>query len=294
MTPDQLVGYFVAHDDMVNSANRTKDIARAMNKTSLALKAKVVQYHEEDDEDKAQYEEQEMTSTSELDVDLAFFAKKYGKFTVKKGGFTKEKKRFCYNCDESGHFADKCPYEKKEDKPKYTKETRTKLKPNHINLKNKRKEFKALLGTEYTSDGEEDEEDEQVVGVAGLALAEPGSLFKYDYSKDYKSTNNNSSHTCLMAMGAKVTSSSTPSSAMNNDDLDEDALLAKLYKVMCSLRGEARAQFEYLMDTVAQRNETIKELNTHIEDGVQRYNLLRQELSDEKNTSFMLSQQIAS
>ena len=74
-----------------------------------------------------------------------------------------------------------------------------------------------------------------------MALAEPGSLFTYDYSKDYKSTNNKISHTCLMAMGAKVTSSSTPSSA-NNDDLDEDALLAKLYKVMCSLRGEARAQ----------------------------------------------------
>ena len=128
-----------------------------------------------------------------------------------------------------------------------------------------------------------------MVEVAGLALAELGSLFKYDYSKDYKSTKNKSSHTCLMAMGGKVTSSSTPSSATNNVDLDEDALLAKLYKVMCSLRGEARAQFEYLMNTVAQRNESIKELNTHIEDGVRRYNLLRQELSEEKNTSFMLS-----
>jgi hypothetical protein len=88
-----------------------------------------------------------------------------------------------------------------------------------------------------------------------------------------------------------VTSSATPSN-INNDKLDEVALLAKLYKVMCSLHGEARAQFEYLMDTVAQRNETIDELNTHIEDGVRRYNLLKQELSDEKNTSFMLSQQI--
>ena len=229
-----------------------------------------------------------MTSTSELNTDLSFFAKKYGKFTVKKGGFSKERKRTCYNCNEAVHFADKCPYEKREDKPKYNKDTRPKLKPNPINNKNKRREVKALLGTEYTSDDDEDEEEEKVVGVAGLVLAEPGSLFKYDYSKDYKSTNDNSSHTCLMAMGAKVISSSTSSSAIDNDDMDEDALLAKLHKVMCSLRGEARAQFEYLMDTVAQRNETIDELNTHIEDGMRRYNLLKQELSEEKNTSFML------
>jgi hypothetical protein len=94
MTPDQLVGYFVAHDDMINSANRTKEIARSMNKTSLALKAKAVSYHEEEHENEARDEEEVMTSTSELDVDLAFFAKKYGKFTVKKGGFTKERKRF--------------------------------------------------------------------------------------------------------------------------------------------------------------------------------------------------------
>jgi hypothetical protein len=93
-----------------------------------------------------------------------------------------------------------------------------------------------------------------------------------------------------MAAGAKVTSSDTPSN-INNDELDEDALLAKLYKVMYPLHGEARAQFKYLMDTIAQRNETIDELNTHTEDGVQRYNLLKQELSDKKNTSFMLSQQ---
>jgi hypothetical protein len=53
-----------------------------------------------------------------------------------------------------------------------------------------------------------------------------------------------------MAAGDKVTSSATPSN-INNDDLDEDALLAKLYKVMCSLHGEAQAQFYYLMDTIA-------------------------------------------
>jgi hypothetical protein len=56
-----------------------------------------------------------------------------------------------------------------------------------------------------------------------------------------------------VALGAKVTSSSTSSSITNNDDLDGDVLLDKLLKVMCSLRGEARAQFEYLMDTIVER-----------------------------------------
>jgi hypothetical protein len=170
MTSDQLVGNFVAHDDMINSANRTKEISRAMDKTPLALKAKVSSYHEEEYEDEDQQEEPRMASTSELDVDLAFLAKKYGKLTMKRGSFTKERKRNCYNCEEPGHFSDKCPYEKSEDKTNYTNGSRLKLKPNPINLKNKNREAK------YTSDDEEDDEDDDV-GIARLALAKPGSLF---------------------------------------------------------------------------------------------------------------------
>jgi 3-methyladenine DNA glycosylase/8-oxoguanine DNA glycosylase len=113
--------YFVAHDDMINSANRTKEIAPAMNKTPLSLKAKVVSYHEEEDDDADQEEEEpRMTSSSELDVDLAFLVKKYGNFTMNRGTLTKERKHDCYNCEESGHFSDKFPYEKRKHKPKYT------------------------------------------------------------------------------------------------------------------------------------------------------------------------------
>jgi hypothetical protein len=44
MTVDELVGYFVAHDDMIAKANRTNEIVCAMNKNpSLALKANVTQ-----------------------------------------------------------------------------------------------------------------------------------------------------------------------------------------------------------------------------------------------------------
>src|SRR3954465_15321024 len=94
-----------------------------------------------------------------------------------------EKKMTCYNCDEATHFADKCTYEKRLDKPKYEEGVKPRLKPNPINKRykrNNRRDGKGFLGQEYISDKEEEDED-KVVGVASLAFAEPGSLFTYDY-----------------------------------------------------------------------------------------------------------------
>jgi hypothetical protein len=167
------------------------------------------------------------------------------------------------------------------------------LKPNPINLrnKNKLKDVKALLGVEYTSDVDEEESDEDdIVGVVGLALAKPGSLFKYDYTKDYENSTKNSPHKCLMAKKAKVIHT-LQSSCPTDDDMDEDAILATLYKTMCYLCGDARAHFEYLMGTIAQRNESLDEARSHLEDGERRFNLLAQELTEDKNTSFLLSKQ---
>jgi hypothetical protein len=71
--------------------------------------------------------------------------------------------------------------------------------------KNKFKDVKALVGVEYTYDvDEEDSDEEDIVGVADLALAKAGSLFKYDYTKDYESSTKNTPHKCLMAKEAKV------------------------------------------------------------------------------------------
>jgi hypothetical protein len=56
--------------------------------------------------------------------------------------------------------------------------------------------------------------------------------------------------------------------------MDEETILATLYKTMCSLRGDAHDHFEYLMDTIAQRNESLEEARSHVEDGERRFNLL--------------------
>jgi hypothetical protein len=56
-----------------------------------------------------------------------------------------------------------------------------------------------------------------VVGVAGLALAKPGSIFKYDYTKDYEGSSKNTPHKCLMAKEVKVISPSQPSCPINDE-----------------------------------------------------------------------------
>jgi hypothetical protein len=101
---------------------------------------------------------------------LPFFAKKWNQSFGKKClSYSSESKRTCYNCDEQTHFADKYPYEKREDKPKNERGANPRLKPNPINKrckKNKIRECKALVGVEHTSDVESD--DEETGRVRGL------------------------------------------------------------------------------------------------------------------------------
>jgi hypothetical protein len=65
-----------------------------------------------------------------------------------------------------------------------------------------------------------------------------------------------------------------------NDDTKEEDVIIGLFKVKFSLRGDALAKFDLLMETVASRDETIEELTSHIENAKWRFNLLKQELSN--------------
>jgi hypothetical protein len=108
-------------------------------------------------------------------------------------------------------------------------------------------------------------------------------------------------HICLMASGSKVTPTLKPDTSPNDesdDDVDDDneAFLHEMGIVYASLHGnnDAHAKFEHLMETLFEHKDTIKELNSLLNEGEQRFNLLKQELFEEKHTNSSLSQSIKS
>nr|XP_051201865.1 uncharacterized protein LOC127315413 [Lolium perenne] len=248
LNANDLVSYVATNDNMAKAGENLMAMNRIEGSShNLTLKARADQEREEAYE----IEEDEITSTSDMQMYVALFVKKYvKKFPIS----SKEKKRTCYNCDEDSHFANECPYEKRVDMPKFVKGVKARLKPNPINERYKKNKGRTFVGAEYISD-EEGEEEEKEAGVAGLAYSEPGSLFTYDYSKDYstesstpndigssfmaRTTHDDDSDdiypstivgSCLMAREAKIMES-PPSLSSILDNHDEVAILKDLYKV---------------------------------------------------------------
>ncbi|KAK1653303.1 hypothetical protein QYE76_071108 [Lolium multiflorum] len=316
LNSDDLVSYVAANESMAKAGKRLKAMNRVDEAShnheashNLALKARADHGSKEDYEIE---EDEEMTSTSDIATDFAFFAKKYkAKFPMLLND--KKKKRTCYNCDEDNHFANECPYEKRVDKPKFIKGVKPRLKPNPINDRYKKNKGRAFVGAEYLSDEEEDEEE---AGVAGLAFSKPGSLFTYDYSKDYSTENDVGSSfmarttqdddsddspsspiigSCLMARETKVMEPPPSLSSVlddENEDQEELIVLKELYDVRCTLRGEALVKFDFLMDSLKEKDESIEELEYQLNEKERRFNLLRQELKTERCISQGLKQQI--
>ncbi|KAK1604902.1 hypothetical protein QYE76_028575 [Lolium multiflorum] len=187
LNSDDLVSYVAANENMAKAGK----MLMAMNRVdeashnheaphNLALKARADHGGEEEYEIE---EDEEMTSTSDIATDFAFFAKKYkGKLPMLLND--KKKKRTCYNCDEESHFANECPYEKRVDKPKFIKGVKPRLKPNPINDRYKRNKGRAFVGAEYLSDEEEEDEEKRPEWPAWLSLSpgnddDPSSAIKH-------------------------------------------------------------------------------------------------------------------
>jgi hypothetical protein len=82
--------------------------------------------------------------------------------------------------------------------------------------------------------------------------------------------------------GAKVMSPPSLSNILDdNAYVEEEYIIIGLFKVKCSVHGDALAKFDFLMETVASREATIEELTSHIENEKRRLNILKQELSGE-------------
>ncbi|KAK1605364.1 hypothetical protein QYE76_029037 [Lolium multiflorum] len=318
LNSDDLVSYVAANENMAKAGKRLMAMNRVDEAShnheashNLALKARADHGSKEDYEIE---EDEEMTSTSDIATDFAFFAKKYkAKFPMLLND--KKKKRTCYNCDEDSHFANECPYEKRVDKPKFIKGVKPRLKPNPINDRYKKNKGRAFVGAEYLSD-EEEEDEEKEARVASLAFSKPGSLFTYDYSKDYSTENDVGSSfmarttqdddsddspsstivgSCLMARETKVMEPPPSLSSVLDDETEnqeELIVLKELYDVRCTLRGEALVKFDFLMDSLKEKDESIEELEYHLNEKERRFNLLRQELKTERCISQGLKQQI--
>jgi hypothetical protein len=94
------------------------------------------------------------------------------------------------------------------------------------------------------------------------------------------------------------TSTNDESDDESDDDIDDDneAFLYEMGIVYASLWGnnDARAKVKHLMETLFEHKKNIKELNSLVNEGKWRFNLLKQELSEEKHTNYCLSQSIKS
>ncbi|KAK1668339.1 hypothetical protein QYE76_056498 [Lolium multiflorum] len=77
-----------------------------------------------------------------------------------------------------------------------------------------------------------------------------------------------------------------------NEDQEELIVLKELYDVRCTLRGEALVKFDFLMDSLKEKDESIEELEYQLNEKERRFNLLRQELKTERCISQGLKQQI--
>ncbi|KAK1631540.1 hypothetical protein QYE76_005855 [Lolium multiflorum] len=278
LNSDDLVSYVAANDNMAKAGKRLMAMNRVDEAShnheashNLALKARA------DHGSKEEYEieeDEEMTSTNDIATDFAFFAKKYkAKFPML---LNDKKKRTCYNCDEDSHFANECPYEKMVDKPKFIKGVKPRLKPNPINDRYKKNKERAFVGAEYTSD-EEEEDKEKEAGVAGLAFSKPGSLFTYDYSKDYSTENDVGSF-----FMARTTQDDDPASS------------STIVGLLSYGKGNysSSLKFDFLMDSLKEKDESIEELEYHLNEKERIFNLLRQELKTERCISQGLKQQI--
>ena len=83
---------------------------------------------------------------------MSLFVKKFsaGKF---KGRFPKKKVRSCYNCEETNHLSNECPYEKREDKPRFSKTFVKKKLPNPLKSKSKKSDGKAMVAQDESDPG---------------------------------------------------------------------------------------------------------------------------------------------
>src|ERR1041384_515977 len=294
MTPDDVIATFLQYEEHLKESKRLLATYGGPS-SNLALKARLEEI--DDDEESYECEEDDNSDGTPSYEDMALFVKRFTKGDFK-GKFQKKKTRACYNCENPGHFAEDCPYEKREDKPRFPRKEVAKKLPSPVNYKFKKKSLIA----------QEESDPEDVGGVAGVAqdtqktlklLNKQAEVVNYNYMSDY--TGN--AHKCLMA---KLVDDDTPSTSAKikvtpidvsfmlpfetpNDEFHdaegddantsyEDLLSDKVNKMMGSLKGNKLKMFQFLMDVVGKHSTTIKDLETLLAEEKENYAILERKV----------------
>ena len=155
MTPDDVIATFLQYEEHLKESKRLLATYGGPS-SNLALKARLEEF--DDDEEEDEYEDDDNSDDTPSYDDITLFVKKFTKGDCK-GRFQKKKTRNYYNCERPGHFAEDCPYEKREDKPRFPRKDVAKKLPSPLNNKFKKKALLALEGSD----------PEDVGGVAGVA-----------------------------------------------------------------------------------------------------------------------------
>src|SRR3954467_883638 len=256
LTSNQVLDEFVAME-ILNDTAKTK-ITRhgGPQMQSLALKAKEVHFEEDVDEEDVGPEDTKYAYHEHMALASRQFWSNKKNVKSNPSSFKPKGQRIrtCFNCGNVSHFVVDCPYEKREDHGgKHIRKDKSKSPSSKTFVKKKPRRV-LVAHEEYFSDDEDNEEGDEIVATATVAIAmeSPSS------SSLFNSPNENPHiiHKCLMAKTTSVTPPLTPFTPTNPPLFDcvEDIEEPKVQEgnefelFMSKLKGEAKRHFVALLE----------------------------------------------
>ncbi|KAK1679577.1 hypothetical protein QYE76_040425 [Lolium multiflorum] len=319
MTSDEVLSEVIALD--ISKKNAEDLVARAHNtrKPNLALKMKV---HEasESDEDPIEWGPDDLKINYHEHMALA--AKKFWDGNKSRStrprrsrdsprSFSKSPReglrgRTCYNCGDKNHFVAECMFERREDhggrlirKEKFKSLSKgfSKFSPksddDKVSFTKKPRAF--IIREEYSSDEDEEHGDKnsnkEGEGVAAIAITTP-SISLFDSPNENLVTNN---ARCLMAkVSTEVKSPSKTSSSTNALYIDDATSLTVKREIMgldsflTNMQGDTKTHVGALLSQLGATQDLIKEKERLEREAANEIASLKEELEDEQNLRMSL------
>ncbi|KAK1609416.1 hypothetical protein QYE76_033089 [Lolium multiflorum] len=319
MTSDEVLSKVIALD--ISKKNAEDLVARAHNsrKPNLALKMKV---HEasESDEDPVEWGPDDLKINYHEHMALA--AKKFWDGNMSRStrprrsrdsprSFSKspregQRGRTCYNCGDKNHFVADCMFERREDhggrlirKDKFKSLSKgfSKFSPKSDDDKVSftKKPRAVIIREEYSSDEDGEHEDKcsnkEGEGVATIAISTP-SISLFDSPNENLVTNN---ARCLMAkVSTEVKSPSKPSSSTNALYIDDATSLTVKREIMgldsflTNMKGDTKTHVGALLAQLGAAHDLIEERERLEREAANEIASLKEELEDERNLRMSL------